>query len=108
MLDVSDIQLADISGDEFAQLMAVLGDPARIIILSHLAMHSKSGETVRAADFRRPLGLSQPVVSHHVNRLKAVGLVNSEKCGRERYLTLNFEKLAAVREALMAIKTGQN
>lgn len=47
------------------------------------------GEIVEAINF------SQPTVSHHLSILKAAGLVNVRREGKQVYYTLNQERMAA-------------
>ena len=41
------------------------------------------------------VGLSQPTVSHHLAILRAAGLVNVERRGREVYYSLNQERITS-------------
>jgi ArsR family transcriptional regulator len=60
----------------------VLGDPARLRLLSLIA---SLGEACAACDLVEPLGVSQPTVSHHLKVLHQAGLVDREKRGRWVY-----------------------
>ena len=79
-----------------ADLFKALGDPARVRIMNVL---STSGEAVCVCELIKPLGLSQPTVSHHMKKLLDVGLVDREQRGKWAYFSLRrdaVEKLAAV------------
>ena len=68
---------------ELARRLKVLADPARLRLLS-LLMASDRGEAC-TCDLVEPLGLTQPTVTHHLQRLSSVGLVASERRGRWTY-----------------------
>ena len=57
---------------------AALADPVRLRLLSLIAA---SGE-VCSCDLERPLGKSQPTISHHTKALAEAGLIVGEKRGR--------------------------
>lgn len=63
---------------ERARLLKVLSDPARLSILGAL---SRTAEPICVCDFTAALHLTQPTVSHHMAKLKAVGLVESYREG---------------------------
>jgi ArsR family transcriptional regulator len=64
--------------EETAELMKALADPTRLTMMASLW---KAKEPICVCDFTAGLGLSQPTISHHMARLKAAGLVESEKRG---------------------------
>lgn len=79
-----------------AELFKALADPARVRIMNTLAT---SAEPVCACEFEPALGLSQPTVSHHLNKLLGAGLIDREPRGKWAYFSLRrdaVEKLAAV------------
>jgi len=79
-----------------AELFRALGDPARVRIVNLLA---SAGEPVCACNLNKPVGLSQPTVSHHLKTLVEVGLLEREQRGRWAYFSLRpeaVEKLALV------------
>lgn len=52
------------------------------------------------------VGLSQPLVSHHVKRLRDAGLVSTERHGRETVIRLRpeaFDEVAADQRAILGI-----
>jgi DNA-binding transcriptional ArsR family regulator len=55
------------------------------------------------------VGLSQPLVSHHLRRLREAGLVESRRVGRETICTLRsaaFAELAARERAILGYASG--
>jgi len=75
----------------------VLGDPARLRLLSLIA---SMGEACAACDLVEPLGVSQPTVSHHLKVLFEAGLVEREKRGRWVYYRAVPERLALLSKTL--------
>ncbi len=74
----------------------VLGDPARLRLLSMMAAR----EETCACDLVEPLGLSQPTVSHHLKVLHEAGLVEREKRGRWVYYRPVPDRLAILGKVL--------
>jgi ArsR family transcriptional regulator len=64
--------------DELAALFKALADPTRVQML-HLL--EAATEPLCVCDFTAAFDLGQPTVSHHLARLKEVGLVTSFKRG---------------------------
>ena len=77
---------ADVKG--VALVHKALADPTRLRILQRLA---ESDGTV--TDLMRHVGLSQPLVSWHLRRLRAAGLVKTRRQGRETICSLGREDL---------------
>ncbi len=65
-----------------------LADPTRLRILQRLA--ERPGTVTELIDH---VDLSQPLVSWHLRRLKAAGLVETRRSGREVICTLSREAL---------------
>jgi len=63
---------------EVAGLFKVLGDPARLRLLSLIAAAPDGACT---CDLVAPLGRSQPTVSHHLKALREAGLIEGERAG---------------------------
>ncbi len=82
---------------ERAELMKALADPTRLTMVASLW---KAQAPICVCDFTAGLGLTQPTISHHMARLKEVGLVNSEKRGIWIYYRLRDKLPTATRELL--------
>ena len=80
-----------------AELMKALGDPTRLTMAASLW---KASEPICICDFTASLGLSQPTISHHMAKLKEVGLVDSEKRGIWVYYRLRADLQPATRKLL--------
>jgi ArsR family transcriptional regulator len=88
--------MAEADAVELAGTLAALADPVRLRLLSLVA---SAGE-ICSCDLERPLGKSQPTISHHTKALADAGLIIGEKRGRWMWWTVVTERLAAVRDAL--------
>ena len=81
-----------------AVLFRVLGEPARLQLLSLIAAQP-SGE-VCACELVESLGLSQPTVSHHLKVMYEAGLLSKERRGTWIYYRIMQERLVSLRELL--------
>ncbi|MBD2343821.1 ArsR/SmtB family transcription factor [Anabaena subtropica] len=81
-----------------AAIFKVLGEPARLQLLSFIA-NQPTGEAC-VCELTEPLGLSQPTVSHHLKVLYEVGLLAKERRGTWIYYRLIPEQIEALRNAL--------
>lgn len=90
--------LDEAAAAEMAPVMAALGDPVRLRIISMLAA-AEDGFAC-GCDLEAPLDLSQPTVSHHMRVLREAGLIEGIKQGRWVHYRVVPERLAEVRDAL--------
>jgi len=81
-----------------ATIFRVLGEPARLQILSLIA--AQPTQEVCACELVETLGLTQPTVSHHLKVLYEANLLTKERRGTWIYYRLLPEKLAMLRDAL--------
>jgi DNA-binding transcriptional ArsR family regulator len=90
--------------DDLRELRAfhkALADVNRLRIVRRLAEGEAS-----VADLIAHVGLSQPLVSHHLKRLRVAGLVETRRVGRETICTLRpeaFGEVAARERAILGI-----
>ena len=80
-----------------AELMKALADPTRLTMVASLW---KSRDPICICDFTGGLELSQPTISHHMAKLKDIGLVDSEKRGIWIYYRLRADLAPATRKLL--------
>src|SRR6187200_2732326 len=74
----------DADGAEaLAHRLKAIADPARLRVLSML-LTAEGGEAC-TCDLVDALGLTQPTVTHHMQRLAAVGLVEGERRSRRTW-----------------------
>ena len=93
---VIEAPLSEEESAELARVLAALGDPVRLRLLSLVA---SNGE-VCSCDLEAPLGRSQPTVSHHTRILADAGLIVGEKRGKWTWWTVVPSRLATIRRAL--------
>jgi ArsR family transcriptional regulator len=97
--------LDEATATELAAVFKVLGDPARLRLLS-MAAAAPTGE-VCACDLVDPVGRAQPTVSHHLGLLVEAGLLQREKRGRWAWYRLVPQRLEEIRAALAPAPIGR-
>ena len=75
---------------------AALGDPIRLRLFSLIAA---AGE-ICACDLVKPLGKSQPTISHHLKTLFEAGLVAKDRRGTWIWYSISTQRLDDLKEAL--------
>jgi ArsR family transcriptional regulator, arsenate/arsenite/antimonite-responsive transcriptional repressor len=80
-----------------AGLLKALADPTRLTMVASLW---KAKEPICICDFTAGLGLSQPTISHHMAKLKEIGLVEADKQGIWVYYRLRADLTPAARQLL--------
>ena len=94
---LTETPLSDGDASELAAVMAALGDPVRLRLLSLVA---SEGE-VCSCNLEEPLGKSQPTISHHTRILSdAVFFIVGEKRGKWTWWRTAPERLEAIRRVL--------
>ena len=88
--------LSEAEAVELARVLAALGDPVRVRLLSLVAAQDE----VCSCDLEGPLDRSQPTVSHHTKILAEAGLIVGERRGRWTWWKVVPDRLAALRRAL--------
>ena len=83
--------------EETAGLMKALSDPTRLTMIASLL---KAKAPICICDFTAGLELSQPTISHHMAKLKEIGLVDSEKRGIWVYYRLGAKLPPGTRRLL--------
>src|SRR3981081_3386631 len=78
--------------EQTADLMKALADPTRLTMIASLW---RAKAPICICDFTAGLDLSQPTISHHMAKLKEVGLVDSEKRGIWIYYRLRGDLAAS-------------
>ncbi|GAC1384537.1 MAG: hypothetical protein NVS4B7_21000 [Ktedonobacteraceae bacterium] len=72
---------------ELKIMVKSLADVARLTIVYHLAHH----EEVTVTELTDMLGLSQPLVSWHLRKLRRAGMIHTKRMGRQVYCSLDKE-----------------
>jgi ArsR family transcriptional regulator len=91
-------RLTKVEAEQLADTFKAIADPARLRLLSFIA-GQPSGETC-VCYLMKPLGLSQPTVSHHLKVLFDAGLLDRERRGTWVFYRIVRERLATLRAAL--------
>ena len=86
------------TADKACELLRVLANPKRLLILCHLADGEKS-----VSQLEHLLGERQAAVSQQLARLRAEGLVTCRRDGKARLYSVNDSRAAAVVELLCEI-----
>ena len=93
---LTEAPLSKAEAEELAPVLAALGDPVRLRLLSIVAA---KGE-VCSCNLQRPLKKSQPTISHHTSVLADAGLISGEKRGKWTWWSVVPERLVTVRRLL--------
>ena len=83
----------------FAEVAALVGDPARANMLATLI----DGRALTAAELARVASITPQTASGHLARMTAAGLLSMERQGRHRYHRLASGQVAAMLEGIMAV-----
>jgi ArsR family transcriptional regulator len=93
---VGEAPLGKRDAEALAEALRVMADPARLRLVSLI---SAEGEVCQC-DLTRPLGLSQPTISHHLRVLTDAGVLDREKRGRWAFYRVRRDPLQALSTAL--------
>jgi ArsR family transcriptional regulator len=91
-------RLGKSAAEQLATAFKAIADPARLRLLSFIASQP-SGESC-VCYLTKPLGLSQPTVSHHLKVMYDAGLLARERRGTWMYYRIVPEQLATLRDVL--------
>jgi DNA-binding transcriptional ArsR family regulator len=84
--------------------LKALGDPARFKILMLLPKSENCCmKLFNVSNLSAELGIPQPTVSHHLNTLKNVGLVNCKKTCRDVYYWVNKDEVENIIEEIKQV-----
>ena len=70
---------------DLKNMAKALGDLARLSIVYHLVQHDE----ITVTALTELLGLSQPLVSWHLRKLRRADLITTRRVGRQVYCSLN-------------------
>ena len=82
--------------ERIAPVLAALGDPVRLRLLSIVAAEDE----VCSCTLEGPLGKSQPTISHHTRILAKAGLITGERRGKWTWWRVVPDRLAEIRRLL--------
>jgi ArsR family transcriptional regulator len=89
--------------EETAGILKALSDPTR---LSMVACLWRARAPVCICDFTATFDLGQPTISHHMAKLKAAGLIESQKRGIWIYYQVRDDLTPATRALIETLLTG--
>ncbi len=81
---------------ELKQMTRALADVARLTIVYHLAHENE----ITVTELTTRLGISQPLVSWHLRKLRRAGLISTRRAGRQVYCSLNRQRFQACLQSL--------
>jgi DNA-binding transcriptional ArsR family regulator len=88
-----------VNPNQLAEIAAVVGEPARAVMLTLLM----DGRALTATELARGSGITPPTASSHLARLVSARLVKVERQGRHRYHRLATTDVARMLEGMMQI-----
>ena len=90
------VPLSQREAERAAPVLAALGDPIRLRLLSIVAAEGE----VCSCNLESPLGKSQPTISHHTRILADAGLIAGERRGKWTWWRVIPERLEEARRLL--------
>ncbi len=93
---ITQAPLSEKEAIELAQVLAAMGDPVRLRLMSLLSAEDE----ICSCELEKPLRKSQPTISHHTRVLAEAGLIVGEKRGRWTWWRLVPDRLALLRQLL--------
>ena len=94
--------IGETDAERVAAMFKALGDPVRLRLFSNIA--SSEGGEACVCDIQDG-GVSQPTVSHHLKKLREVGLLESERRGSWVYYRVDPGVLAVMAGLLAPVGT---
>ena len=88
-----------LSLESTASILAELGNETRLAIVRLLVRAGEEGLTV--GDIQRAIGVPGSTLSHHLSRLRAVGLVSRTRSGSALWCRAEFERIRATADFLI-------
>jgi DNA-binding transcriptional ArsR family regulator len=93
-----------LSTSAFAEIGALVGDPARANMLAALM----DGRALTASELARVAGVAPQTASGHLSRLTEARLLGVERQGRHRYYRLASSAVAGMLEGIMSVAAGRD
>jgi ArsR family transcriptional regulator len=84
---------------ELKMMVKALADVARLTIVYHLARQ----EEITVSALTDMLGLSQPLASWHIRKLRRAGLLRTRRAGRQVYCSLDVSRYHACLQSLQTL-----
>ena len=87
------------AAEALATAFKAIADPGRLRLLNFIAVQPSAEACV--CNLTKPLGLSQPTVSHHLKVLVEAGLLERTKRGTWAFFRIVPERVRELRDALV-------
>lgn len=97
MIDFSNKEKIKARLAEKSEILRTISHPVRLCILAMLIMEDKSNVT----DIQCCLDVPQPSVSQHLAKLKAAGILSSERNGTEIIYKIKNEEVKSIVEQIL-------
>jgi ArsR family transcriptional regulator len=79
------VKVPDRTIAKMSEVLKLMADKHRLKILLALAQHGK----INVQGLGKLVGQSQPAVSHHLSKMRAVGLIDFDRRGKENFYFLD-------------------
>lgn len=86
------------TAEQLARTLRAVADPTRLQLLSMIAGSAAGESTI--GELAEGLGLRQPTITHHVQILLEDGVLTREPRGRQVWVSIHPDRMAAVRDLL--------
>jgi ArsR family transcriptional regulator len=89
---------------ELKIMLKALGDMARLTIVYHLVHHKE----ITVTELTDLLGISQPLVSWHLRKLRRADLITTRRVGRQVHCSLNTDRFEFCIQGLQRLMDPTN
>lgn len=83
--------------EDMSSVFVALGDPQR----QRLLLAFEPGERLTSGQLSNASPLDRTTVSHHLQKMKHAGVIDSEKVGKEVYYWVNRDALTSALESVL-------
>ena len=84
--------------EDLSEFFKALGDPTRLKLVRLLMFNDE--DKLKVIDLAEKIGISQPAITQHINILKELNLIQSEREQNRRYYFINKTKFKSYRRVL--------
>jgi DNA-binding transcriptional ArsR family regulator len=100
----SDLELMQKKAPEVAELMRIMSNPTRLMLLCDIAHRGESS----VAELERDLGIKQPGLSQHLAELRQSELVSTRRESRSIFYSIADTKVHALLDLLRDLFCNEN
>ena len=84
--------------EDLSELFKALGDPSRLKLLRLLMFNDE--DKLKVIDLAEKIGITQPAITQHINILKELNLIQSNKEQNRTYYHINKRKFKSYKRIL--------